>query len=151
MNTFASGWCHQCFLIILKALHILMTITTTMVTWHLAIAAWLEGVARDWWILDPLIASKIFKRWLNGIFSPFLFCCSKSVLMFNWQYWKFCPHILSDRGYSSAVRPLLLTFFSVWVFQSCFARLFKTFELDCSFYTLADWNSVFFQPLQLIR
>ena len=73
MNTFASGWCHQCFLIILKALHILMTIIT-MVTWHLAIAAWLEGVARDWWILDPLIASKIFKRWLNGIFSPFLFC-----------------------------------------------------------------------------
>ena len=144
MNTFASGWCHQCFLIILKALHILMTITTMMVTWHLAIAAWLEGVARDWWILDPLIASKIFKRWLNGIFSPFLFCCSKSVLMFNWQNWKFCPHILSDRGYSSAVRPLLLTFFSVWVFQSCFARLFKTFELDCSFYTLADWDSVFF-------
>ena len=120
-----------------------MTITTMMVTWHLAIAAWLEGVARDWWILDPLIASKIFKRWLNGIFSPFLFCCSKSVLMFNWQNWQFCPHILSDRMYSSAV-PVLLTFFSVWVFRSWFAWPFKTFELEGCFYTLADWDSVCF-------
>ena len=140
MNTFASDWCHQCFLLTIL-FPIILTITTIKVTWHLAMAAWLEGVARDWWILDPLIASKIFKRWLNGIFSLFLFFCSKSVLMFNWQNWKFCPHILSDRMYSSAV-PVLLTFFSVWVFRSWFAWSFKTFELEGCFYLWADWDSV---------
>ena len=32
----------------------------------------LEGVARDWWMVEPFMASNIFNLWLNGMVRQWL-------------------------------------------------------------------------------